>query len=141
MLISSNFYSVHLGTAQPLKIVRCKLHRTVRPAQDSQYGCHREFRRARLISACDSAGTAEVTKQEEFEVFSTTDGLIEPVDDDEAEVSEPYPAAHDLQSTTLTCTVSSGQVDYLNSLLLPLLAAPVVLLYFKDFILGFCLAQ
>lgn len=41
---------------------------------------------ARSISACHAAGVAEAEKVEESEVFRTNDGVIEPVDDDEAEV-------------------------------------------------------
>jgi len=53
---------------------------------------------ARSISACQAAGVAEAEKAEESEVFRTNDGVIEPVDDDEAEVRDTHSARQDSHS-------------------------------------------
>ena len=52
----------------------------------------------RSISACQAAGVAEAEKVEESEVFRTNDGVIEPVDDDEAEVRDTHAAHQDSHS-------------------------------------------
>ena len=53
---------------------------------------------ARSISVCQAAGVAEAEKAEESEVFRTNDGVIEPVDDDEAEVRNTHSARQDSHS-------------------------------------------
>ena len=63
-----------------------------RPARRKQSGA------ARSISACQAAGVAEAEKVEESEVFRTNDGVIEPVDDDEAEVRDTHSARQDSHS-------------------------------------------
>ena len=50
--------------------------------------CRRRSGTARPITACQAAGVSEAEKVEESEAFRTTDGVIEPVDDDEAEVRQ-----------------------------------------------------
>ena len=60
-----------------------------RPARRKHSGA------ARSISACQAAGVAEAEKVEESEVFRTNDGVIEPVDDDEAEVRDTHSARQD----------------------------------------------
>ncbi len=55
-------------------------------------------RAARSTSACQAAGVAEAEKAEESEVFRTNDGVIEPVDDDEAEVRDTHSARQDSHS-------------------------------------------
>ena len=60
-----------------------------RPTQAAhlQFQQKLRVRRSRSQLVCRAAETAEASKAEESEVFSTNDGVIDEVDEDEAEVS------------------------------------------------------
>ena len=62
----------------------CAQHKRAFNVQ-TQQKVHVRLLRSQL--ACQAAETAEANRTEESEVFSTNDGVIDEVDDDEAEVS------------------------------------------------------
>lgn len=72
--------------ANPLRIGLHRLRLYPLGSASLRRTCRRLPGTARPITACQAAGVSEAEKVEESEAFRTNDGVIEPVDDDEAEV-------------------------------------------------------
>lgn len=88
MLTGGTYRSTHLQrlTNPQQRFGQCTPLSTALLARASRDRCRDLSQVFRSVVACRAAGVAEVAKPEESEVFRTNDGVIEPVEDDEAEI-------------------------------------------------------
>lgn len=115
MLTGGTYRSTHLQrlTNPQQKFGQCTPLSTALLARASRDRCRDLSQVFRSVVPCRAAGVAEVAKPEESEVFRTNDGVIEPVEDDEAEVA-CQPPAPSTPSEPLIVAFLPLQIDFLG---------------------------